>query len=520
MSSKARWIKGMGLWLSVAMPLLMVTSAFAELQQVSVGGELRIRGRQYFNTFSPRGERIDPQYTGWRPLGPKGTTSVFKWDGRGTDWTRYETSVLLNVKADFTDNVTAFIELYDWHIWGEDFRSNYLTGEDRRADSSDDVEIEQAYVEMRQIFGAPLKLRVGRQAIKLGKGWLVDDMLTPSQYSSHDAIRLTWTPADDLSIDAIMSKLNEQQIGDEDTDFYALYGTWTGIPELTVSAYWFFLRSAQHVETTKLGAPGEWAESLFGWDSYDPTRLHTVGTYLFGKSNGFDYSLELAYQFGDASHVGSYFKPVTGAYGDPGANYDNWGLEAILGYTFSDVKWQPRPYVMASWYDGKDNRDITFWEWLNPFYRPEASISFNRLFSSTNSFPTINDNGWLSNVIQVQLGLELQVTEKVRTHVHVAKDWVDDPFDPPVSFEIGDRRFYSPFSFWTEKGSRDLGWEAAAWVKYQYSADLWFLLYGNYLWTGEGLAKGAFIQYNGTEFSGGTDDNDAGYLFWMAVLKF
>ena len=97
---------------------------------------------------------------------------------------------------------------------------------------------------------------------------------------------------------------------------------------------------------------------------------------------------------------------------------------------------------------------------------------------------------------------------------------MDDPFDPPVSFEIGDRRFYTPFSFWTEKGSRDLGWEAAAWIKYQYSADLWFLLYGNYLWTGEGLAKGAFIQYNGTEFSGGTDDNDAGYLFWMAVLKF
>jgi hypothetical protein len=37
---------------------------------------------------------------------------------------------------------------------------------------------------------------------------------------------------------------------------------------------------------------------------------------------------------------------------------------------------------------------------------------------------------------------------------------------------------------------------------------------------GDGLAKGSYIQANGTEFAGGTDNDNAGYIFWMTVLKF
>ncbi|HOC72542.1 MAG TPA: alginate export family protein, partial [Candidatus Hydrogenedentes bacterium] len=259
-----------------------------------------------------------------------------------------------------------------------------------------------------------------------------------------------------------------------------------------------------------------------GLDDYGATRLHTLGTHLFGKSGGFDYSLELAYQFGDAEHLGATFLPVGGLYGDQNADYGNWGAELNVGYTFKDAKWQPRPYVMGVYFQGHDERDISFGEWLNPFYRPDASTSFNRLFSDLNYMPTINDNGWLSNVAQIQLGVELQATEKVRLHAHVAKDWAVAAFDPPVSWKFGDT--YVPvapmLSFWTEDGSNDLGWEVAAWLRYQYSADLWFLFYGNYLFAGDGLTRGAFSQFNGTEITAGTDDTNAGYVFWMAVLKF
>ena len=48
----------------------------------------------------------------------------------------------------------AFIEIDSYDIWGEDFRSNYVTGVDARAASGDDVEMYQAYIEAEEMSGA------------------------------------------------------------------------------------------------------------------------------------------------------------------------------------------------------------------------------------------------------------------------------------------------------------------------------------------------------------------------------
>ena len=510
--------------LAMAAMLLLGGQALAELQQVSIGGELRIRGRWYINVFAPPTQRYDSSATGWRPLGPKGTTSTFKWDREGSDWTRYETATLLNVKADFTNSVSAFFELYDHSVWGEDFRSDYLTGADNRGNTANNyLTWNQAYVDVADLFGAPLKLRIGRQAMKFGNGWLISDVLTPSQFLSFDGLRLTWTPSKELSIDVFDMKLTENVSGDEDVDFYGVYGTYTGIAALTIEGYYLFVRDGRHVETTALSPVGEWWEGVAGIDQYDATELHTIGTHLSGKASGFDYDLHLAYQFGDASHLGALFVPKPLPYGDEDAKYDAWGGAATVGYTFQDVKFQPRPFLMGVYFGGEDNTDISFGDWLNPFYRPQASASFNRLFSETNYVPTINDNGSMSNFAQAAVGVEAQLTDCVRAHMHVAKDWVVDPFNPPPVWHIGGVRVpkFPGMSFITEDGSHDMGWELAAWVKYNYSADLSIMLYGNYLWVGEALKTGSFVQANGTVFNGGSDAaNDAGYLFWMTTLKF
>ncbi len=500
-------------------------AAYAELQNVQVGGEMRIRGRWYINTWQDGGRatRISNGALGKRPIGPTGVSSLFKWDDKGSDWTRYESSVLLNVKADFTEDVTAFFELYDWHIWGEDFRSrDYLTGFDTRANSSDDIEINQAYVEARDIYGYPIRLRVGRQNLKFGKGWLVTDMLTPSQYVSHDAIRFTYEQ-NDLTVDAFASKLTENIVGDDDVDFYGVYGTYSGMEALSLSAYWFFLRDGRTPDNTPGSAPVlDWFEDLLDKNQYGATQLHTVGLRANGRSSGFDYDLELSYQFGEAHVNGAGFVPVGLIYGDDDAEYDSWAGDLTVGYTFEDVKFSPRVYLQGAYFGGEDNRDISFGEWLNPFDRPEASVSFNRLFTDRNYMPTVNDNGWMSNFCQLQSGVEFKPSEKVKIHFHVARNWFVEPFDPPVSVKLGGKKIpIAPgLSFWTTEGSDDIGWEAACWVKYDYSKDLWFLLYGNYLWPDDGLTDGGFAQFNGTDFTGGTDDDDAAYIFWMSVLRF
>lgn len=512
------------LFLCAAFILTAMPDATAELQQVSVGGELRMRYRYYHNTFEDgRRQRIPNAYLPKRPLGPNGVSSIFKWDDERPDRHFLETSVLLNVKADFTENVSAYFELYDFWVWGEDFRSDYITGGDFRANSGDDVEINQAYIETRDTFGLPLRLRIGRQELCLGKGWLVCNMLTPTQHLSYDAVRATYA-TDIFSVDAFAAKLNESGVAEEDgdVDLYGVYATYYGLEYVDLAAYWFLVRDARSLNDTNFVWALEWLEDLFNIDDYDVTNLHTVGIRVNGQYEAWDYDLELAYQFGDAGAHGVGFVPNGLLYGDDDAQYDNWGAELTVGYTLDQVAWSPRIWVQGVYFEGEDNRDINFWDWMNPFYQPDASVSFNRLFSASNYLPVVNDNGWLSNYYSVSANLDLHPTEKIKLHFHLAKGWIDKPFDRPVSFEIGD--FSIPiapaFSFWTEEGSDDLGWEATAYLKYNYTEDVSILFYYNHLFAGDGLTDGSFIQFNGTDYSGGSGDEDADYFFWMLVMKF
>lgn len=512
-------------WASFAI-VVLAAPALAELQQVSVGGELRIRGRWYMNTWSETGRHvvIPSAWLPRRPLGFNGVSSLFRWDDDNAGWTRYEMSTLLNIKADFTDEVSVFAEFYDWNVWGEDFRSRAFTsGQDARATTNDDVEVNQAYIDVRDLLGEPLSLRIGRQNLKMGKGWLVSDMLTPSQYLSFDALRLTYAPGD-FTFDVFAAKLAERcgQPQDTDADFYGVHGAYAGFDPVQLSAYWFFLREGLEASDTNGALAQEWLEDAFGLGDYEATKLHTVGVRAFGAKSNFDYDLELAYQFGSADAVGARFVPAGLTYGDEDARYNAWGSELTVAYTFKDTPWQPRPYVMGVYFEGEDHRDISFLDWLNPFYRPRASVSFNRLFSDKNYMPTVNDNGWISNVKQLAAGVQVSLSPKVKVNLQVAKDWAVAPYDFPWSVRLNHRfvPLFPDLPFLTSEGSDELCWDIAAWIRYEYSKDLWFLLYGNYLVTDDGLTGGSFIQFNGTDFSGGSDDKNAAYLFWMAVLRF
>ncbi len=509
----------------VLLTLIGSSVCVADLQNVDVGGELRMRYRYYRNVFEEEFSptiRIPDFFLPKRPIGAPGVISLFDWDGTGGDWHFAETALLLNVNADFTDNVSGFIELYDYHEWGEDFRSDYVTGLDARADTNEDLEVNQAYVQVDQAFGAPLRLRIGRQALIMGKGWLVNDMLTPTQRLTFDAVRATYE-VDAFAVDAFAAKVFENGINEQDgdVDFYGVYATYTALEAIDISAYWYWLRDARSRNDTSFIAPIERLEEFAGLDDYDTTNLHTVGVRLNGGWESWDYDLEVAYQFGEADSHGSRFVPIGMIYGDDDAEYDNWGADLNAGYTF-DAMWSPRVSIIGGYFQGQDNRDLSFAEWINPFYRPEASVSFNRLYADKNYLPVVNDNGWLSNFYMVGGAVDVTPTDVVKVHVQLARAWIDEPFDPPAYANLG--RFRIPLapamSFWTREGSDDIGWEASGWIKYNYTEDLSILLYYCHLFPDDGLTNGAYIQFNGTGFSGGSDTDDADYVFLMTVLKF
>ena len=543
---------------------LFAVPAAAELQNVEVGGKIEIYGAWFSDFFEVDGAtRIPDLFLFGRPIGPGGTFSGIRAGDGGNNLGFLEQRARLHVSADFTDHVKAFVEFDTSDTWGTDFQSNYITGVDFRHDTTNGIEVHQGYIEASEIFGSPITARIGRQELEFGSGWMVGADPGPDPFAglSFDAIRLTYE-TEAFTIDAWWSKLSENGAAEEDgdIDFYGIYGTfresglmsgkdpmvlqpavmpirffYQGLTRLgpfrgrsaptdelvEFNVYWMFVRDGVNRESTSFIRPVERIEDLLGLDDYQGTRLHTAGTRGAGSYSGFDWEVEAAYQWGEADSVGSLFAAVGRLYSDTDAKFGNWGGHAEVGYTL-DTEWAPRIFLGGSYYGGEDNRDISFGEWLQGFFAtPDASISFNRMFSSWREDAFL-DGGSMSNFWKAYLGVTVAPTEKIEIGATVTYLEAIDEFDSPPSIKIGGGYLplTSVFSFLTRPGSKDLGTQASIWVAYQYAEDLTIEAGWSHYFTGEAISDGIFVLDNGMTFFGGRGHDDADYFYFYTSLEF
>mgnify|MGYP005838657245 CR=1 FL=1 len=340
--------------------VLPCIEAAGELQNIEVGGKIEIYAAWYSDIYEP-GEpavRIPSWWLPHRSIGPNGTLSCIRAD-EGNRLAFLEQRTRLYVRTDFTLEVTAFIESDSIHTWGDHFRSDYVTGADRRGDSSDDMEPYQAYIEVEELFGLPVRLRIGRQEMEFGSGWLVGADPGPDPFVglSFDAVRLTIT-REPFVVDVWWSKLADRSPleQDGDIDFLGLYATFQrnngqmgskGFGSFECDLYWMYLRAARSWSDSNGPALFEWIEDLSGFDDYGVTHMHTVGARCAGAGNAWDWEVEAAHQFGDADAVGFLFRPVGGVYGDARARFNSWAGHAEVGYTFPK-SWTPRAFLKAA----------------------------------------------------------------------------------------------------------------------------------------------------------------------------
>jgi len=499
-----------------------VPGATAELQNVEVGGSVETYGVWYSEYFTPDRIVWPTFFLPRRPIGLGGTISGIGSDGHSTDF--IEQRIKLNARADFTRDVTAFIEVDSHWTWGDEFRSDYRTGQDGTArNNAGDPEIYQAYIMADKLAGTPLRMTIGRQELSFGDEWLVGTNSDPDPFSEHtfDALRLTYD-SELWVIDVWASILAEGGSTAEDDDdvmFYGLYASYRGIENMELDAYYLFVRDPRRINDTNFIAPLEWIEDIAGLDDYDGTSLHTVGLRASGLAGSFDWYAEAAYQWGDAGTLGSQFRPF-GVYGDSRAKYDNWAGVFEVGYSF-DVRFAPRVYVTGAYYGANDERELSFWEWLNPFDLSEASVAFNRLFSGQrhNHFidASANSNNWF-----VQGGVEFAVTESLDVGVSALYQEYVEPFDLPLFFAVGGLRvpIAPALSFLTQEGSADLGVEVGLVATYHYTEDLSFEIGYIHNFIGDGLRDGGFFDFNATSFVGGTSDKDADSVYFLTTLAF
>jgi hypothetical protein len=422
-----------------ALAALAANAAWAELQNVEVTGNLRIRGSYYRYDSLPSQSFVEQR-------------------------TR------LGVKADFTNDVSAFVEFDSWNAWGDGFRSNYLTGIDNRGGA--DVDLYQGYIEARNLWGTPLTLRVGRQELKFGDQFLVgvNDASSYFRGLSFDAIRLTYK-TDQFSVDAVASKLAEtfNNFGKGDTDFYAVYGSYTGIEDTTLDAYWMYVRDDGALLPTGNGV-----------------NIHNVGLRGAGKIASFDYRAEVVYQFGSVDDLPSAC-PV--GFGEAKTKYDSFGACAAAGYTF-DTVWSPHPFITACYLGGGEpDRSI----WSN-----DRTLPFNRMFSNC-EFSEFIESTDLSNMIYAAVGLDLVPTECLKLQL------------------LGGH--FSAVKAGPVTNSKNLGWEAAVYGSYQYSADLVFRA-GYIHFFGEKALEDAYIASNGLTQWGGEENDQYDYMFLETEVSF
>ena len=439
----------MRLTLTVLIAAVMIgvaVPAFAELQNVEVGGAIRIRGN-YWGAGSAQ----------------------LSFDDNDPDNFNVEQRTLINVKADFTDDVTAFIELDSYNNWGDEFRGfDTVRFDGVDTDSETEIGLYQAYIEMREAWGYPLTIKLGRQEILLGSEWLIGNNDTASTFQglSYDAALMRYD-ADQFNATVFWARLAQDTAplaNDDDVDLYVIYGSYTGLEDMTIDGYWMWARSP-----TNAGSQA----ALDGTDLgmivpliVENADFHTVGARFAGIAGQFDWDVEAAAQFGDS--------------GIDGVDQDAFGATGEGGYTF-DIEYQPRVFITGSYYSGDDD-----------------DAPFNRLFSDHEDSEFIG-NSDLTNYWSIGGGASAQVTEEIELSSVVTFYQVDEDFG----------------------GDDELGFEIGLYATYNYSEDLYFEAGYAHFFADDAAETGALVSGNGTGVLGGTgEDDDLNYFYIETGLSF
>ncbi|MDD5584200.1 MAG: alginate export family protein [Candidatus Omnitrophica bacterium] len=332
--------------------VVFIHPVFAAMENMKVSGDITAQGIIRHLSLRKKWSSDDP----W----PSNDKSLFAFS-----------QTRLRIDTDLTENVTATVRFINERLWG---------AEDE-ATSNTDVDLDLAYVEIKECLYQPLTLIVGRQNLRYGNGLIIGDPDTNwtaanapavvgdlSLRKSFDAVRAIFDFSP-YTIDFIYAKPFEgtTYIDDDVT----LFGTniayhWSSFKGIT--EMYFFGSDNSPQAAIEPDENQSKTYTVGGRVQFDPFEQLTLG-------------LEGAYQFGDVvTQMPDDF--FSGEY----EHLNAFAIQAIADYRFP-VKYNPTIGATYTYLSGDDDNfdgNHKGWDYLYEDQTPAEIINILFLYLNSN----------------------------------------------------------------------------------------------------------------------------------------
>ena len=285
---------------------------------------------------------------------------------------------------------------------------------DGEQENNSDLSLHQAYVFVGNHKEFPVSLKLGRQELVYGDQRQVGNFLWNNNARSFDAAKVRYQNSLgglDLFTGGVVYQDNHNfDKSHYDTDkFSGAYFNLTKIPGITQKQIVETYILSRNVE--KDSATEDWSGVAAPFRQPYVQDLYTAGLRFKSKPGAYgnwDYTAEGMYQFGtinSRTSTGRAILPVNNAATIDGAKelqQDAYAAIAQLGYTWSDLAWQPRLSLTYSYASGDKNAN------------DGTSNTFQNQFATTHFFYGYMDLNSLQNLQDIRLSLEAKPTAKLR----------------------------------------------------------------------------------------------------------
>ena len=324
-------------WLAAALLGLvtMASSVFADVQNIRLSGDIRIRGYYLMNANA---NSMNDQYGNYM--------GYLNMNKRDTSFIAQRTRV--TCEADLEDHVLVVITMGAENLWGDSDSTL------RSADRGWGMRVTEAYVQFSEMFFTPATLKLGRQYLNYGRGLIISSY---DQEYNFDAGRLVldFYP---FTVDLVGAKLSEG------SSFYS--GTGHRGNDL------LFVNGRYEMKDSIIKN----VEAYFGWaarasgGSTGPTYLPTQNSaspWIIGARadltpvKNLNVWVEGAYEGGQAP-INGFFETSRDA------TLSAFILNVGAKYTFKDVKMEPSinvEYTFASGGGSYSGNGNTFLPWFD-----------------------------------------------------------------------------------------------------------------------------------------------------------